>query len=174
MRDPGFVNPVSLGGVVVVPAQQAHPQQQVRQMRAARAQRPRISWSYVTQVADCSLSLSGSEMQKRRHLRDASSKLIRDYQNQPPETSDTFCLPADNHGIMERRRVPTSSMGCLAPASRNALKLARPSSDSLIHSRANLPLWISFRIFCMDFLVAGVMTRGPRVTSPYSAVSEML
>jgi hypothetical protein len=29
---------------------------------------------------------------------------------QPPEASDTFCLPAEIHGIIERKRLPTSSI----------------------------------------------------------------
>jgi hypothetical protein len=29
---------------------------------------------------------------------------------QPPEASETFCLPAEIHGIIERKREPTSSI----------------------------------------------------------------
>jgi len=47
---------------------------------------------------------------------------------QPPETSETFFLPAEIHGIIERSSEPTFSIGCSRPAARSALKLARPAS----------------------------------------------
>ena len=44
---------------------------------------------------------------------------------------------------------------------------------SAIHSLANAPLWISERIFFISARVWSVTIRGPRVMSPYSAVSEI-
>ena len=49
----------------------------------------------------------------------------------------------------------------------------RPPAFSAIHCLANLPFWISLRILPISFLVLSLTMRGPRVRSPYLAVSEM-
>jgi hypothetical protein len=96
----------------------------------------------------------------------------RDAQSRaPPLASSTDCLPAEIHGIMPRSSLPTASIWWDLPASRRRWKFARPPRDSAIHSSANLPVWISSRIFFISAFVSAVMMRGPRVTSPYSAVS---
>ncbi len=76
-------------------------------------------------------------------------------------------------GIIPRRSLPTDSTWCCLPASRRRWKLERPPLLSAIHSSAKLPSWISPRIFFISAFVWSVMMRGPRVTSPYSAVSEI-
>ena len=53
------------------------------------------------------------------------------------------------------------------------LYFLRPLLYSATHSFTNLPDWISLRIFSISFFVLSVITRGPRVTSPYFAVSDM-
>ena len=60
----------------------------------------------------------------------------------------------------------------VATARRAANKLGVPAATSAIHSLANSPDWISASICCIACLVCSVTMRGPRVTSPYSAVSE--
>ena len=40
----------------------------------------------------------------------AKNDTYRAENTQPPEASDTFCLPAEIHGIIERKRLPTSSI----------------------------------------------------------------
>src|SRR5690348_15068828 len=67
---------------------------------------------------------------------------------------------------------PTSSMGCCSPAWTSLAKLGRPASSSPTHSSANVPSWISRRILRISSRTESLITRGPRVTSPYSAVSE--
>src|ERR1700761_1469892 len=37
----------------------------------------------------------------------------------PPETSETFCLPAETKGIISRRSAPIFSIGWFLPASRS-------------------------------------------------------
>ena len=64
-------------------------------------------------------------------------------------------------------------MGCSWPSRCSLVKVGRPLSSSATHSRANVPSWISPRIFFISALVAALTTRGPRVRSPYSAVSEI-
>ena len=64
-------------------------------------------------------------------------------------------------------------MGCWRPASRSWLNLGRPARFSAIHSSANAPERISARICFISALTASLTIRGPRVRSPYSAVSEM-
>jgi hypothetical protein len=92
---------------------------------------------------------------------------------QPPETSWGRALPAAIQGIIPRRREPTSSIGCCWPRRRSASKTGRPARFSMIHSRANSPVWISARILRISARVSSVTIRGPRVMSPYSAVSEI-
>src|ERR1700759_5435328 len=79
----------------------------------------------------------------------------------------------DIHGIIERRREPVFSIWCVSPFLRRALYFFRPPLYSATHCWVNLPVWISFRIFFISRLVAAFTTRGPRVMSPYLAVSEM-
>src|SRR6185503_15216026 len=90
---------------------------------------------------------------------------------QPPETSRGLALPWPIHGIIERSCSPTSSIWCSAALRRSALYTGRPAWFSRIHSWANLPPWISPRILRISARVSSVMMRGPRVRSPYSAVS---
>ena len=52
-------------------------------------------------------------------------------------------------------------------------KFSWPASFSAIHSRAKSPDWISPRILRIASRVSSVMTRVPRVRSPYSAVLEI-
>src|SRR4029078_8838635 len=90
---------------------------------------------------------------------------------QPPLTSATFWRPAPGYGHIARSRPPTSSIWWSAPCLRRALKFSRPLSLSATHSLANFPHLISRRIFFISALVRVLTMRGPRVTSPYSAVS---
>src|SRR5690606_2268189 len=76
--------------------------------------------------------------------------------------------------ISPRSRCPTSSIGCAACCSRSFWKVGRPASSSAIHSRANSPDWTSLRILRICSFTRSSITRGPRVRSPYSAVSETL
>jgi hypothetical protein len=52
-------------------------------------------------------------------------------------------------------------------------KFSCPASFSAIHSFANSPDWMSARIFFIACRVSSVITLGPRVMSPYSAVFEI-
>ena len=52
-------------------------------------------------------------------------------------------------------------------------KFSWPARFSAIHSRANVPSWISPSTFFMAARVSSVMIRLPRVRSPYSAVLEI-
>jgi hypothetical protein len=38
----------------------------------------------------------------------------------PPETSETFCLPAETNGIISRKSAPIFSIGWFLPASRSS------------------------------------------------------
>src|SRR5437870_2008453 len=67
------------------------------------------------------------------------------------------------HAIIERRRLPPSSIGCSASRRRIARNPARLAWFSSTHSRANWPDWISPRIFFISAFVASLTTRGPRV-----------
>src|SRR3974390_3564754 len=91
----------------------------------------------------------------------------------PPEASCTLVLPAEMKGIMSRSSAPTSSIWWALPASPRAVKLGRPFLLSAVHSSAKAPERMSSRIDCMVARTASSITRGPRVRSPYSAVSEM-
>ncbi len=77
------------------------------------------------------------------------------------------------HGIMARKRSPTSSIGWAALRVRMALKLVWLTWFSSIHSRAKRPDWMSSRIRFISARVSSVMIRVPRVYSPYSAVLEI-
>ena len=55
---------------------------------------------------------------------------------------------------------------------RSLLYFLRPPLYSATHCRVNFPDWISERIFLISRFVAALTTRGPRVRSPYFAVSE--
>jgi hypothetical protein len=85
--------------------------------------------------------------------------------------SCTRCLPAEIQGIIARSSAPTFSIGWACPCARSCSKRARPDSDSAIHSSANEPSRMSLRIWRISAFTASLMIRGPRVTSPYSAVS---
>ena len=94
--------------------------------------------------------------------------------DQPPLTSWTGCLPAEIHGIIAAELLADLLdlvLGALLL--RSALKLARPVSLSATHSSAKRPSWISSRILRISAFTASLMMRGPRVRSPYSAVSEI-
>src|SRR5205085_11948831 len=91
----------------------------------------------------------------------------------PPETSWGLALPAPIQGIIARRWAPTASIGCSADWRRRALKTGRLAWFSRIHSLAKAPVWISDRIFFISWRVSEVTILGPRVMSPYSAVSEI-
>ena len=78
----------------------------------------------------------------------------------------------DIQGIMPRRRWPVLSILCAAPFLRRRLYFLRPPLYSATHWRVNFPLWISPRIFFISRFVAAFTIRGPRVRSPYLAVSE--
>src|SRR5438132_589455 len=67
------------------------------------------------------------------------------------------------HAIIDRRRLPTSSIECSASRRRIARNPARLAWFSSTHSRANWPDWISPRIFFISAFVASLTTRGPRV-----------
>jgi hypothetical protein len=74
---------------------------------------------------------------------------------------------------MPRRSEPTFSICESADSVRIRSKFSPPARFSAIHSLANSPDWISARIFFIAARVSSVMTRGPRVMSPYSAVFEI-
>src|SRR5690606_38711052 len=74
--------------------------------------------------------------------------------------------------IILRSRAPTSSIGCAAHSACSLVKFGLPASSSATHSRANEPSWISARILLISSFTCGPITRGPRVRSPYSAVSD--
>ncbi len=50
------------------------------------------------------------------------------------------------------------------------MKTGRLARFSRIHSRANEPFWTSSSIRFISAFVSALMTRGPRVRSPYCAV----
>ena len=74
---------------------------------------------------------------------------------------------------MPRRSLPTCSTWEPAASSRMRWKFSWPASFSAIHSLANSPDWMSARIFLIAARVSSVITFGPRVMSPYSAVFEI-
>ncbi len=76
-------------------------------------------------------------------------------------------------GIMARNSAPTVSMGWARPSARSWLKRGRPALFSAIHSSAKAPERISARMRFISSRTAELITRGPRVRSPYSAVSEI-
>ena len=53
------------------------------------------------------------------------------------------------------------------------MKRFRPARFSAIHSSAKDPSWMAVRILPICSRTWASMTMGPRVTSPYSAVSEI-
>src|SRR5688500_10016669 len=65
------------------------------------------------------------------------------------------------HGIMPRRRLPTSSIGCSADRRRRALKDGLPALFSSIQSRAKRPDCMSASTRFISFLVSSVTMRGP-------------
>ncbi len=75
------------------------------------------------------------------------------------------------HAGAQLARRPSRSGGP-GRAFSSLLYCLRPVLFSRIHCRANLPSWISSRIFFISFLVRRSTTRGPRVRSPYLAVSR--
>src|SRR5690606_39486545 len=82
-------------------------------------------------------------------------------------------LDAAIHGIMARRRSPTSSIGCWPAALRIALKLVWPTLFSSIQSRVKRPDWMSPSTRFISALVSALTIRGPETYSPYSAVLEI-
>ena len=60
-----------------------------------------------------------------------------------------------------------------AARSRSIFIIERPELFSSTNSRANAPLWISSRISFIVCRTRSSTMRGPRVRSPYSAVSEI-
>src|SRR5436190_3811412 len=78
--------------------------------------------------------------------------------------------PSTVHGIIARNFAPTCSIWLLCAARRSSLKRGAPARHSAIHSLANTPLRMSARSFRISSRIAGLMTRPPRVRSPYSAV----
>src|SRR5262245_16481494 len=78
-----------------------------------------------------------------------------------------YIPPLRSQLIIWRRRAPTTSMGCSASRLVMALKTGRLALFSMIHSRANSPDWISLSSFFMASRVSWVITRRPRVISPY-------
>ena len=69
------------------------------------------------------------------------------------------------------RRPARSGAPCPWPGA--PCSAGRPPSLSATHSSAKRPSWISSRILRISAFTASVMMRGPRVRSPYSAVSEI-
>src|SRR5690606_32789078 len=82
-------------------------------------------------------------------------------------------LGACSQAIRSRSFAPVASMGCSLSALTQASYRGLPASFSAIHSRANWPDWISPRMSFMRARVSSVMTRGPDLTEPHLAVSEM-
>ena len=74
---------------------------------------------------------------------------------------------------MARRRAPTASIWELAAEARSAVKRGRPAASSSIISLAKVPSRMSDRILRMFSRTCSSITFGPRVRSPYSAVSEI-
>ena len=75
--------------------------------------------------------------------------------------------------MSDRSFAPTSSIGCFEASRRSSRKWGWPQRCSVFHSSANLPYWMSSRIFSIAWRVSWPMTRLPRVMSPYSAVLLM-
>src|SRR3972149_10563916 len=85
-----------------------------------------------------------------------------DYMNEGRSDLRRQCLPRPLiQLIMERSSFPTFSIGCSASFLRIAKKLGRPAWFSRIHSRAQGPVWVSPRIFCISALTRSSMIRGP-------------
>src|ERR1700758_1583216 len=76
------------------------------------------------------------------------------------------------HGIISRRRTPTSSIGCWASFARVALNEVWLTLFSSIQSRAKRPDWMSASTRFISALVSAVTMRGPVTYSPYSAEFE--
>ena len=72
-----------------------------------------------------------------------------------------------------RSSAPTSSIRSAAACSRSSARCGSPASISSIHSRANPPSRMSASSRRMFSRTCSSITRGPRVRSPYSAVSEI-
>src|SRR3972149_2499677 len=68
-----------------------------------------------------------------------------------------------SQGIRARRRPPTCSMGWACSRRRRAEKLGWPAWFSVIHSRAKVPSWTSFKICLMVSFTRSSITRGPRL-----------
>jgi len=73
--------------------------------------------------------------------------------------------------IIPRSFLPSASSGCAASTLRIVANDALFAWFSNIHSDAKLPFWISSSILRISSRVRASMTLGPRVRSPYSAVS---
>src|SRR5215469_13317882 len=73
--------------------------------------------------------------------------------------------------IILRSGLPVCSIWAVFASARSRSKFGRPASSSATHSRANSPAWMSASSLAIASLVPWPITRGPRVRSPYSAVS---
>src|SRR5450759_146961 len=118
-----------------------------------------------------------------RHVADADSPLAangplipgdRDVGGLGRDHTSMSSPPSSIQLIMPRSSLPTVSIRCSLPWRCSALNTGRLAWFSRIHSRANSPLWISASSSRMVSRTFSSMMRGPRVRSPYSAVSLML
>src|SRR5262249_20227459 len=76
------------------------------------------------------------------------------------------------HGIMSRKRLPTTSISWLSHLARIALNEVWLTRFSSIQSLTNLPDWMSDSTSFIASLLALPTTRGPETYSPYSAVFD--
>src|SRR5438128_790432 len=123
--------------------------------------------------ADHPEALAGRELVTRSHAADdapgnGARDRRRDRDERPALTRDGKLghhpiRGGAIHAIIDRRRLPTSSIECSASRRRIARNPARLAWFSSTHSRANWPDWISPRIFFISAFVASLTTRGPRV-----------
>src|SRR5215469_11316258 len=74
--------------------------------------------------------------------------------------------------ISGRSLAPTCSICSDCSASRRLRKLGLPASNSSTSSRVKVPSWISPGILRISSRVDSLISRGPRVYPPYSAVSD--
>ena len=92
---------------------------------------------------------------------------------QSSESTGCSELRVDPVHLRAQLACPRARSGVAACSSRMRWKFSWPALFSAIHSRAKSPDWISPRISFIAARVSSVITRLPRVRSPYSAVLEI-